>query len=286
MAVKFFVKTKFPTGTVTRGMALPKTSTACRSMSKRRAHSVRSRSAGNAACGRCDAAESARPHAPRPAWLFDWISNPRRSVRDDGHLRRTRQDVTPIFILSNNHVLADENRLPLGSPIYQPALMDGGKLAQDQIAELARFIKLKVNRYNKIDAAIAEPLTRNLLDGDVLHIGAPGGTATAEIDIMVYKFGRTTSYTAGRITSVDTDVIVEYETADFPREPDHHPRYEQHHVQRQRRFGFDYPAARHERGRRTVVWRVTESRSPTTSPTSCAASRSNGLRCMCPTRQM
>jgi len=49
----------------------------------------------------------------------------------------------------------------------------------------------------------------------VLHIGAPAGTAAAAIDMMVHKFGRTTSYTAGRITSVDTDVIVEYETGEF-----------------------------------------------------------------------
>jgi len=120
-----------------------------------------------------------------------------------------------VFILSNNHVLADENRMAIGAPIYQPALMDRGRIADDQVARLSRFIKLKANRYNRIDAAIAEPLARKLLSRDVLHIGAPAGTAAAAIDMMVHKFGRTTSYTAGRITSVDTDVIVEYETGEF-----------------------------------------------------------------------
>ena len=120
-----------------------------------------------------------------------------------------------VFILSNNHVLADENRMPVGSPIYQPALMDGGRIASDQIAELTRFIKLRGNRYNKIDAAIAEPLNKTLLHADVLHIGAPSGAAQAAIDMMVHKFGRTTSYTSGRITSIDTDVVVEYETGEF-----------------------------------------------------------------------
>ncbi len=120
-----------------------------------------------------------------------------------------------IYILSNNHVLADENRLPLRSPVFQPALMDDGRIATDQIAELARFIRLRANRFNKIDAALAEPLARNLVGRDVLHIGAVGGTAAAEIDMMVHKFGRTTSYTAGRVTSVDTAVVVEYETAEF-----------------------------------------------------------------------
>lgn len=39
----------------------------------------------------------------------------------------------------------------------------------------------------------------------MLHIGTPAGTTQAEIDMMVHKFGRTTSYTAGRIVSIDTD---------------------------------------------------------------------------------
>jgi len=58
-------------------------------------------------------------------------------------------------------------------------------------------------------------LARNLLDKDVLHIGSPSGTVQAAIDMMVHKFGRTTSYTSGRITSTDTDVVVEYETGEF-----------------------------------------------------------------------
>ena len=33
--------------------------------------------------------------------------------------------------------------------------------------------------------------------------------------MMVHKFGRTTSYTVGRVDSIDTDVIVEYETGEF-----------------------------------------------------------------------
>jgi hypothetical protein len=112
-------------------------------------------------------------------------------------------------------VLADENRLPIGSPIFQPALLDHGRIDSDQIAELTRFGKLKANRFNKIDAALAKPLNRNLVGREVLHIGAPAGTAPAAIDMMVHKFGRTTSYTVGRVVSIDTDVTVEYETGNF-----------------------------------------------------------------------
>src|SRR5437870_529439 len=56
-----------------------------------------------------------------------------------GALVKTRSKV---YILSNNHVLADENRLPIGSPIFQPALLDHGRIDSDQIAELTRLGRL------------------------------------------------------------------------------------------------------------------------------------------------
>jgi hypothetical protein len=45
----------------------------------------------------------------------------------------------------------------------------------------------------------------------ILQIGAPTGTTDAVFDMNVHKFGRTTSYTAGRITSIDTDVTIQYD---------------------------------------------------------------------------
>ncbi len=45
-------------------------------------------------------------------------------------------DGTSRYILSNNHVLANENALPLKSPIFQPGLLDNGNPAKDRIAEL------------------------------------------------------------------------------------------------------------------------------------------------------
>ena len=35
------------------------------------------------------------------------------------------------YILSNNHVLADEGRLSEGAPIFQPGLLDGGNVSTD-----------------------------------------------------------------------------------------------------------------------------------------------------------
>ncbi|HKP75543.1 MAG TPA: hypothetical protein VJT67_08365 [Longimicrobiaceae bacterium] len=119
-------------------------------------------------------------------------------------------DGTYQFVLSNNHVLADENRLPLGSPIVQPGTLDGGTSA-DTIAHLTRFIPLSPTG-NQVDCAIAQVQTPGDVSPDVLHIGTPKGVGDAAIDMVVQKFGRTTSYTVGRVSSVDTDVKVQYET--------------------------------------------------------------------------
>lgn len=37
----------------------------------------------------------------------------------------------------------------------------------------------------------------------------------AALDMVVHKFGRTTSYTAGRVTSIDTDVSVQYDAGTY-----------------------------------------------------------------------
>jgi hypothetical protein len=118
------------------------------------------------------------------------------------------------YILSNNHVLADESRLPAGAPIFQPGLLDGGNVNTDEIAALSKFIPLSPSG-NKVDCAIAKVTGKKLVSKDVLHIGPPTGTTDAAIDMSVHKFGRTTSYTVGQIKSINTDVTVSYDTGNF-----------------------------------------------------------------------
>jgi hypothetical protein len=130
------------------------------------------------------------------------------------------------YILSNNHVLAFENgveangitkreALSPGAPIFQPGLLDNGNSATDQIATLTRWIDLRADRDdNLVDGAIARVANAGLLDRNILFIGAPTGTATAAKDMVVHKFGRTTSYRAGRVTSVLFDVTVPYEVGE------------------------------------------------------------------------
>jgi hypothetical protein len=115
------------------------------------------------------------------------------------------------YILSNNHVIADEDQLAAGAPIVQPGALDGGDPATDVVAHFSRAVPLQSGTANEVDAALAELVQPDIASPDVLFIGPPAGVGTAFIDMAVHKFGRTTSYTAGRVTSVDTDVVVKYE---------------------------------------------------------------------------
>jgi hypothetical protein len=72
-------------------------------------------------------------------------------------------------------------------------------------------VTLQVNVPNQVDCAIAKLLKPSLATNQILFIGAPQGTADAEIDMTVHKFGRTSGYSVGRISSIDTDVKVQYD---------------------------------------------------------------------------
>jgi hypothetical protein len=212
LAVKFFVKIKYPKGSVQS--VLPKTidgvPTDVEQAGTFRALARRRSAAAQATLP--NPRTRMRPALPGCSIGFRIAGDQYVMAGTFGALVRTS---TQVYILSNNHVIADENRLPIGSPIFQPGLLDRGRVASDKIAELTRFVRLQGTRFNRIDAAIARPLNRNLVAKEVLHIGPPNGTAAAAIDMMVHKFGRTTSYTVGRVVSVDTDVTVEYETGNF-----------------------------------------------------------------------
>jgi len=115
------------------------------------------------------------------------------------------------YILSNNHVLADEDQLPIGAPIFQPGLLDGGNAATDAIARLSDFKPLATGGPNSVDCAIAELTDPAAATNEILYIGAPSGTTAAKLAMEVEKFGRTTGYRVGRVTSIDTDVQVQYD---------------------------------------------------------------------------
>lgn len=115
------------------------------------------------------------------------------------------------FALSNNHVLANQNRLPAGSEIVQPGLLDDNTRT-NVIGRLAKFVPLAAE--NRVDAAIAE-IDPDFVTNEILFIGPPNGTTPATVDMTVHKFGRTTSYRVGRVVSINTDVKVAYDTGEL-----------------------------------------------------------------------
>lgn len=130
-----------------------------------------------------------------------------------GAFVRTTSDPRP-RLLSNNHVLADEDRAAVGEEIIQPGQYDGGDVATDSIAILERFQALTKIEANHVDAALAllheEVEFCTSIDG----LGPPYGFAPAEEVINVSKVGRTTGLTLGAITAIEVDnVVVDFATA-------------------------------------------------------------------------
>lgn len=120
------------------------------------------------------------------------------------------------FILSNNHVLADENnRDLLDAPIFQPALLDDPDFGNHQIATLTSFAELLHGLPNTIDCAIAEVTDRSMVSNSIIHIGVPSGTAAPFMGMSVHKFGRSSNYTVGSISMFGVNVRLEYDTDIF-----------------------------------------------------------------------
>jgi hypothetical protein len=154
-----------------------------------------------------------------------------------------------LFILSNNHVLANSNNANVGDDIYQPGVYDGGN-ANDKIGELhdwvpidfgggngggggcpiGSFVTRALNKIaevfgrktrvqvtpqavNNVDAAIAKPTTDNLVTKNIMEIGVPTGHGVASLGDPVKKSGRTTGLTTGFVEGVGATVSISYGSA-------------------------------------------------------------------------
>jgi hypothetical protein len=185
--------------------------------------------------------------SPRDRWRA--VVPPGVSI---GHIHTTAgtfgclvQRGSELFILSNNHVLADVNKGNPGDPILQPGPADGGT-AGDAIATLEEFVPLDFGTtepecriatfmatvlntlaelvgsrhrlelvrqtpgVNRVDAALARPMSTDLVCPDILGIGAPTGIGEAALGMKVQKSGRTTGHTTGIITQIDATVRIDY----------------------------------------------------------------------------
>jgi hypothetical protein len=150
-----------------------------------------------------------------------------------------------IYILSNNHVLANSNEAEPGDAILQPGPHDGGTM-DDQIAVLTDFVPINFGtgsatcpfasgaaalfnwlagpvgsqhrleafrldtEENLVDAAIARPLSDDLVEKRILEIGEPQGVAEGTLGLSIQKSGRTTTHTRGEIKQIDATAKVSY----------------------------------------------------------------------------
>jgi hypothetical protein len=131
-----------------------------------------------------------------------------------GAFVRSREDAGTL-ILSNNHVLANENRSKAGDPIIQPGALDQGANPGDRVASLLRFVRLRRHAANRLDCAVAS-VGKNVKFSvrTLAGLGKLAGLGPELLDegAPVAKVGRTTGTTRGRVTAFEMDnVIVAYD---------------------------------------------------------------------------
>jgi hypothetical protein len=132
------------------------------------------------------------------------------------------------FILSNNHVLARNDRATPGEAISQPGLIDNRCRAAAAVATYTQAAPLQnASKPALADAALAQVLPGQVdASGAILQLGtvACGGlaqpappassTLVASVGMPVAKSGRTTGLTCGTISAVAADgVKVQYPTS-------------------------------------------------------------------------
>ncbi len=128
-----------------------------------------------------------------------------------------------IVALSNNHVLAAENRGLEGHLAFQPGIYDAPKWGSWRGLEApfsqypyygqlkGNYVRLQ-NTGNVQDSAIARVAHPSLAWGTILEIGTPTGFRDdVPINLSVMKRGRTTRLTHGKVIGIHATVQVWYD---------------------------------------------------------------------------
>ncbi len=215
--VKVFVERKLPAALVAPGRAVPRTLQA------------------PAAAVRTDVEEMLAPTAPpwhagvrdeRAAW---WIGDGTRHRPLSGgnsvsHFLAPAGTVATMVrdalwpaapgILSCNHVIAALDRARWGDVVLQPATGDGGRAPYDVCGVLARSVPVRFGWAgpNLVDAAVAHvgaAASVPSIEGVGAPVGVRSGNAAQPGD-LVFKVGRATGLTAGRIVAVSATGWIPY----------------------------------------------------------------------------
>ena len=121
------------------------------------------------------------------------------------------------YLLSNNHVYANENAAALGDNVLQPGPFDGGTDPDYAIGTLSAFVPISFGGAdNAVDAAIAEvkpaDVDNQTIPGLSRSYGTPSSTTVAaRLRMNVFKCGRTTACTKGRAQGINATVNVGYD---------------------------------------------------------------------------
>ena len=162
--------------------------------------------------GRIDAVRATNPQLKaRPAPSGFSVGHPDITAGTIG--AKVKDGAGNVYILSNNHVLANSNAASIGDATLQPGPYDGGTSA-DQIGTLADFETIVMGgASNTMDAAIALVNGADLTGSTPADAyGAPGTTVYSSglLNKGVQKFGRTTGHTTGTVTETNVTVSVCY----------------------------------------------------------------------------
>jgi len=137
------------------------------------------------------------------------------------------------LLMSCWHVLTNFGKGKKGDPILQPATIDGGDVETDTIAHLERWVDVKMLGpnlgeaksnlkfqidtkrlaiVNYVDAAVAKPISDDVVSYEILGLGRPKGVATPQFGHSLVASGRTSGVTYQKISAVGVDIFVGYPT--------------------------------------------------------------------------
>lgn len=132
-----------------------------------------------------------------------------------------------VVILSNFHVLTPDGKAKIGDIIYQPGIIDAKENLKFRgwtrpleklpyVGTLKHHSNVNTTQPNKHDSAIAkinEDLVKSgFVDLIYPQLGKPlAGFGTVEVNSNVYKVGRTTGFTAGKILATSATFQIPYD---------------------------------------------------------------------------
>jgi hypothetical protein len=154
------------------------------------------------------------PHGPIGPGCSVSFSPATPADRSAGTVAAIVTDGAAMYLLSANHVLADEGHVPPGTPIFHPGSLD--EPAPTRVGQLDRVIPLSSTWPNRVDCALARLDPGVEWTSVIPGMGPPSGVMQPFPKQLVSKFGRTTERQDGQILNLLQDVQVQLRHGIYP----------------------------------------------------------------------